>query len=164
MYDDVIRMREEISQQLKALNEMKKMAEIYGYDISRPAKNAREAVQWLYFGYLAEVKTQNGAAMSVGRISTFLDIYIQRDIEKGILTEDEAQELIDHMTMKFRMVKFARIPGLVPCFPEYEGNDSLSLLPYGVRPDLFRRLPELPMSGHRRITGCIPGYVQILPF
>ena len=110
MYDDVIRMREEISQQLKALNEMKKMAEIYGYDISRPAKNAREAVQWLYFGYLAAVKTQNGAAMSVGRISTFLDIYIQRDIEKGILTEDEAQELIDHMTMKFRMVKFARIP------------------------------------------------------
>ena len=86
------------------------MAEIYGYDISRPARNAHEAVQWLYFGYLAAVKTQNGAAMSVGRISTFLDIYIQRDIEKGILTEDEAQELIDHMTMKFRMVKFARIP------------------------------------------------------
>ena len=110
MYDDVIRMREEISQQLKALNEMKKMAEIYGYDISRPAKNAREAVQWLYFGYLAAVKTQNGAAMSVGRISTFLDIYIERDLENGTLTEKEAQELVDHMVMKFRMVKFARIP------------------------------------------------------
>ena len=89
---------------------MKKMAEIYGYDISKPATNAKEAVQWLYFGYLAAIKTQNGAAMSVGRISTFLDIYIQRDLEEGTLTEKEAQELIDHMVMKFRMVKFARIP------------------------------------------------------
>ena len=86
------------------------MAQSYGYDISEPAKNAREAVQWLYFGYLAAIKTQNGAAMSVGRVSTFLDIYIERDIEKGILTEKEAQELIDHLVMKFRMVKFARIP------------------------------------------------------
>ena len=86
------------------------MAQSYGYDISEPAKNAKEAVQWLYFGYLAAVKTQNGAAMSVGRVSTFLDIYIERDIEKGILTEEEAQELIDHLVMKFRMVKFARIP------------------------------------------------------
>ena len=85
------------------------MAAIYGYDISQPAKNAKEAVQWLYFGYLAAVKTQNGAAMSVGRVSTFLDIYIERDLKNGILTEEEAQELIDHMTMKFRMVKFARI-------------------------------------------------------
>ncbi len=110
MYDEVIRLREEISQQIKALKGMKQMAAIYGYDISQPATNAREACQWLYFGYLAAVKTQNGAAMSVGRISTFLDIYIQRDIENGTLTESEAQELIDHLTMKFRMVKFARIP------------------------------------------------------
>ena len=110
MTDDVIRLREEIAEQIKALQGMKEMAQIYGYDISRPAKDAKEAVQWLYFGYLAAIKTQNGAAMSVGRISTFLDIYIERDLKKGILTETEAQELIDHMTMKFRMVKFARIP------------------------------------------------------
>jgi formate C-acetyltransferase len=110
MTDDVIRLREEITDQIKALNGMKKMAEIYGFDISQPAKNAREAVQWLYFGYLAAIKTQNGAAMSVGRVSTFLDIYIQRDLESGAITEKEAQELIDHMVMKFRMVKFARIP------------------------------------------------------
>ncbi len=110
MYDEVIRVREEISMQIKALKEMKAMAKIYGYDISKPAANAREACQWLYFGYLAAVKTQNGAAMSVGRISTFLDIYIERDLRNGVLTETEAQEIIDHMTMKFRMVKFARIP------------------------------------------------------
>ncbi len=110
MVDDVIRLREEISMQIKALKGIKKMAEIYGYDISKPASNAKEAVQWLYFGYLGAIKTQNGAAMSVGRISTFLDIYIQRDIEKGILTESKAQELIDHLVMKFRMVKFARVP------------------------------------------------------
>ena len=110
MRDDVIRQREEISMQIKALKEMKVMAESYGFDISAPAKDAREACQWLYFGYLATIKTQNGAAMSVGRISTFLDIYIQRDLDEGKLTESEAQELIDHMVMKFRMVKFARIP------------------------------------------------------
>ncbi|MGN0432948.1 MAG: formate C-acetyltransferase [Bilifractor sp.] len=110
MTDDVIRLREEISEQIRALKGMKKMAEAYGYDISAPAKDAREAVQWLYFGYLAAIKTQNGAAMSVGRISTFLDIYIERDLKEGTLTEKEAQELIDHLTMKFRMVKFARIP------------------------------------------------------
>ena len=110
MTDDVIRLREEITMQIKALNGMKEMAKFYGFDISRPASNAREAVQWLYFGYLAAVKTQNGAAMSVGRISTFLDIYIQRDLNNGTLTETEAQELIDHLVMKFRMVKFARIP------------------------------------------------------
>ena len=110
MTDDVIRLREEIALQIRALNDMKAMAAAYGYDISLPAANAKEAVQWLYFGYLAAIKTQNGAAMSVGRISTFLDIYIQRDLDKGILTESEAQELIDHMVMKFRMVKFARIP------------------------------------------------------
>ena len=110
MTDDVIRLREEIARQISALKGMKKMAEAYGYDISQPAKNAKEACQWLYFGYLAAIKTQNGAAMSVGRISTFLDIYIQRDLDQGILTESEAQELIDHMVMKFRMVKFARIP------------------------------------------------------
>ena len=110
MTDDVIRQREEISRQYQALGQMKKMAEIYGFDISQPAKNAKEAVQWLYFGYLAAVKTQNGAAMSVGRVSTFLDIYIQRDLENGTITEKEAQELIDHFVMKLRMVKFARIP------------------------------------------------------
>ena len=110
MIDDVIRLREEVSMQIKALKGLKEMAQMYGYDISQPAKNAREAVQWLYFGYLGAVKTQNGAAMSVGRISTFLDIYIQRDLNEGTLTEDEAQELIDHLVMKFRMVKFARIP------------------------------------------------------
>ena len=110
MLDHIIRQREEISEQVRALKGMKEMAKVYGFDISAPAKNAKEAVQWLYFGYLAAIKTQNGAAMSVGRVSTFLDIYIERDIKEGTLTEKEAQELIDHMTMKFRMVKFARIP------------------------------------------------------
>jgi formate C-acetyltransferase len=110
MIDDVIRLREEISEQIRALKDMKKMAGVYGYDISKPARTAKEAVQWLYFGYLAAIKTQNGAAMSVGRISTFLDIFIKRDLDNGSLTEAEAQELIDHMVMKFRMVKFARIP------------------------------------------------------
>lgn len=110
MTDDVIRLREEISMQIKALKELKLLAESYGYDISKPATNAKEAVQWLYFGYLAAIKTQNGAAMSVGRISTFLDIYIERDLENGLINESEAQELIDHLVMKFRMVKFARIP------------------------------------------------------
>ena len=109
MTDDVIRLREEISDQYKALAGMKKMAESYGYDISQPAKDAKEAVQWLYFGYLAAIKTQNGAAMSVGRVSTFLDIYIERDLEAGKITEKEAQELIDHFVIKCRMVKFARI-------------------------------------------------------
>ena len=110
MIDEVIRLREEVSNQVRALKDLKKMAEIYGFDISKPAKNAKEAVQWLYFGYLGAVKTQNGAAMSVGRISTFLDIYFERDMKAGLLTEQEAQELIDHLVMKFRMVKFARIP------------------------------------------------------
>ena len=110
MSDDVIRLREELTDQINALKDMKKMAEAYGYDISLPARNAKEAIQWLYFGYLAAVKTQNGAAMSVGRISTFLDIFVTRDLINGTLTEKEAQELIDHMVMKFRMVKFARIP------------------------------------------------------
>ncbi len=110
MTDDIIRQREELAMQIKALGEMKVMAEKYGFDISQPAKNAKEAVQWLYFGYLAAIKTQNGAAMSVGRVSTFLDIYIERDLGAGTLTESEAQELIDHLVMKFRMVKFARIP------------------------------------------------------
>ncbi|MFZ7034732.1 formate C-acetyltransferase [Bulleidia extructa] len=110
MVDDIIRQREELSEQIKALKGMKEMAAVYGFDISKPAKDAREACQWLYFGYLAAIKTQNGAAMSVGRISTFLDIYLERDLEAGILNESEAQELIDHMVMKFRMVKFARIP------------------------------------------------------
>lgn len=110
MTDDVIRLREEIAEQIRALKGMKEMAKIYGFDISKPATNAQEAVQWLYFGYLAAIKTQNGAAMSVGRISTFLDIYLDRDLKAGRISEVDAQELIDHLTMKFRMVKFARIP------------------------------------------------------
>ena len=110
MIDEVIRLREEVSMQIKALKGLKEMAASYGFDISQPAQNAREAVQWLYFGYLGAVKTQNGAAMSVGRISTFLDIYFERDFKEGTLTETDAQELIDHLVMKFRMVKFARIP------------------------------------------------------
>ncbi len=110
-------LREEIADQIRALKGMKVMAEAYGYDISQPAKDAREAFQWLYFGYLAAIKTQNGAAMSVGRISTFLDIYIERDLENGTLTEKEAQELVDHMVMKFRMVKFASI--------QYENDDVM---------------------------------------
>ena len=110
MTEETIRLREELAKQIKALAGMKEMASLYGFDISMPAKNAREAVQWLYFGYLAAIKTQNGAAMSVGRVSTFLDIYIQRDLDRGTLTEQEAQELIDHFVMKCRIVKFARIP------------------------------------------------------
>ena len=109
MDDEEIRTREEISEQIKALEELKKMALIYGYDISNPAMNAKEAIQWLYFGYLGAIKTQNGAAMSIGRISSFIDIYIERDIENGDLTEDEAQELIDQLVLKLRMVRFARI-------------------------------------------------------
>ena len=110
MPEDVCRLREEVAEQLKALKAMKVMAASYGFDISKPAANAREAVQWTYFGYLSAIKTQNGAAMSIGRISTFLDIYIERDLKAGRLTEQEAQELIDHLVMKLRMVKFARIP------------------------------------------------------
>lgn len=110
MTDEVIRRREEVARQIRALKEIKEMAAAYGCDISRPAANAQEAVQWLYFGYLAAIKSNNGAAMSVGRVSTFLDIYISRDLEKGIITEAEAQELIDHLVLKLRMVKFARIP------------------------------------------------------
>ena len=116
MVDDVIRQREELADQIKALKAMKVMAQSYGFDISQPASNAREAVQWLYFGYLAAIKTQNGAAMSIGPISTFLDIYINRDIQEGKLTETEAQELIDHLVMKLRMVKFARIPSYQQLF------------------------------------------------
>lgn len=110
MSEEVIRLREETTEQIRALQELKELGGIYGYDISTPAKNAAEAFQWLYFGYLAAVKEQNGAAMSLGRVSTFLDIYLERDLEKGILTETEAQELVDHFTMKLRLVKFARTP------------------------------------------------------
>ncbi|MDD7416941.1 MAG: formate C-acetyltransferase [Treponemataceae bacterium] len=105
---EIVRLKEEIQMQINALKGMKEMAALYGFDISQPAKNAREAVQWTYFGYLAAIKTQNGAAMSIGRICTFIDIYIERDMKKGLLTESEAQELIDHLILKFRMVKFAR--------------------------------------------------------
>ena len=109
MTDDIIRQREELQMQINALKGMKEMAQIYGFDISQPATNAKEAFQWTYFGYLAAIKTQNGAAMSIGRVTTFLDIYLERDLKNGVITEEEAQELVDHMTMKFRMVKFARI-------------------------------------------------------
>ncbi len=109
MTDDVIRLREEVAEQIKCLGQMKEMAKMYGFDISKPAKTAKEAFQWLYFGYLAAIKTQNGAAMSVGRIATFLDIYIERDLKNGVITEEQAQELVDHIVIKFRMVRFARI-------------------------------------------------------
>lgn len=110
MYEDVIRGREELSEQIKALKELKKLGEIYGFDISRPAQNVQEAIQWLYFGYLAAIKEQNGAAMSLGRTSTFLDIYAERDLANGTFTEEQIQEFIDHFIMKFRLVKFARTP------------------------------------------------------
>ncbi len=110
MTSENIRLREELADQLRALDELKQLGQIYGYDISKPAANAQEAVQWLYFGYLAAVKEQNGAAMSLGRTSTFVDIYISRDLAKGLITEEEAQEIIDHFIMKLRLVKFARTP------------------------------------------------------
>lgn len=110
MSDDVIRDREEHSEQYRALNELKQLGATYGFDLSRPAENAQEAFQWLYLGYLAAIKEQNGAAMSLGRTSTFLDIYIERDIANGVMTEEEAQELVDHFVMKLRLVKFARTP------------------------------------------------------
>ena len=110
MYSEVIRDREELSEQIRALKDLKKMAASYGFDISQPAKNVQEAIQWLYFGYLAAVKEQNGAAMSLGRTSTFLDIYAQRDLEEGSFTEKEIQEMVDHFIMKLRLIKFARTP------------------------------------------------------
>lgn len=132
MTDEIIRQREEISMQYRALNDMKKMAAAYGYDISQPAANAKEAVQWTYFGYLAAIKTQNGAAMSIGRLSTFLDIYIQRDLDNGAITEKEAQELIDHLIMKLRMVKFARIPSYNELFSGDPVWATLSIAGKGV--------------------------------
>ena len=110
MYSDVIREREELSEQIRALDDLKKLGEIYGFDISRPAKDTREAIQWLYFGYLAAVKEQNGAAMSLGRTSTFLDVYAQRDLAAGVYTERQIQEFVDHFIMKLRLIKFARTP------------------------------------------------------
>lgn len=110
MDEDTIRLREEIFEQIKALNELKEMAQSYGFDISKPATTAQEAIQWTYFGYLAAIKEQNGAAMSLGRTSTFLDIYIVRDLAKGLITEAEAQELIDQFVIKLRMVRFLRAP------------------------------------------------------
>ena len=132
MTDDVIRLREEISEQYRALNDLKKMAASYGFDISRPAENAQEAIQWLYFGYLGAIKAQNGAAMSIGRISAFLDIYIQRDLENGALTEFEAQELVDHLIMKLRMVKFARTPEYNSLFSGYPIWATLSIAGMGI--------------------------------
>ena len=110
MYSDVIREREELSEQIRALQELKKLGEIYGYDISRPAQNVQEAIQWTYFGYLAAVKEQNGAAMSLGRTSTFIDVYAERDLANGTFTEEQIQEFVDHFIMKLRLVKFARTP------------------------------------------------------
>ena len=148
MTDDIIRQREELAMQIKALGEMKVMAEKYGYDISQPAKNAKEAVQWLYFGYLAAIKTQNGAAMSVGRVSTFLDIYIERDLEAGTLTESEAQELIDHLVMKFRMVKFARIPVLQPAVLRRPGMGYPGSWRYRRRRPFHGNQERLPFPAH----------------
>ena len=108
--EKVIRQREELFEQIKALNDLKEMASKYGFNISNPARNAKEAVQWLYFGYLGAIKDQNGAAMSIGRTSTFLDIYIEKDLKNGLITEEEAQELMDHFVMKLRMVRFLRTP------------------------------------------------------
>ena len=169
MTDDVIRLREEISDQYKALAGMKKMAESYGYDISKPATNAKEAVQWLYFGYLAAIKTQNGAAMSVGRVSTFLDIYIQRDLEAGTLTEKEAQELIDHFVMKCRMVKFARITSYNELF---SGDPTWATLEVGgtgidgrsmVTKNDFRFLHTLENMGHSPEPNLTVLYSSRLP-
>lgn len=132
MTDDVIRLREEIVEQYKALGQIKEMAASYGFDISKPAKNAQEAIQWLYFGYLAAIKSQNGAAMSIGRISAFLDIYIQRDLDNGVITEFEAQEMIDQLIMKLRMVKFARTPEYNQLFSGYPIWATLSIAGMGL--------------------------------
>lgn len=132
MTDDIVRLREEISEQYRALGQIKEMAASYGFDISKPAKNAQEAIQWLYFGYLAAIKSQNGAAMSIGRVSAFLDIYIQRDLEAGVITEFEAQEMIDHLIMKLRMVKFARTPEYNQLFSGYPIWATLSIAGMGL--------------------------------
>ncbi|MGX7419298.1 formate C-acetyltransferase [Carnobacterium gallinarum] len=132
MTDDVIRLREEISEQYRALNDLKKMAASYGFDISKPAKNAQEAIQWLYFGYLGAIKSQNGAAMSIGRISAFLDVYIERDLQAGLITEFDAQEMIDHLIMKLRMVKFARTPDYNQLFSGYPIWATLSIAGMGL--------------------------------
>jgi formate C-acetyltransferase len=132
MTDDVIRLREEITEQIRAMADLKEMASTYGFDISKPAANAQEAIQWLYFGYLGAIKSQNGAAMSIGRISAFLDIYIQRDLEAGAITEFEAQEMIDHLIMKLRMVKFARTPEYNQLFSGYPIWATLSIAGMGL--------------------------------
>lgn len=170
MFDEVVQQREELAEQIRALKEMKTMAEAYGYDISEPAHNAKEAVQWLYFGYLAAIKTQNGAAMSVGRVSTFLDIYIQRDLENGSLTEEEAQEMIDHFVMKCRMVKFARIPSYNQLFsgdPVWAtlevagmGTDGRSM----VTKNDFRFLHTLENMGPSPEPNLTVLYTEALPY
>lgn len=132
MTDDIIRLREEISEQIRAMVDLKEMASTYGFDISQPAANAQEAIQWLYFGYLGAIKSQNGAAMSIGRISAFLDIYIQRDLEAGSITEFDAQEMIDHLIMKLRMVKFARTPEYNQLFSGYPIWATLSIAGMGL--------------------------------
>ena len=132
MTEDVIRLREEVSDQIKALAKMKDLGRTYGFDISQPAKDAREAVQWLYFGYLSAIRTQNGAAMSIGRISTFIDIYIERDLAAGKITEADAQELIDHLVLKLRMVKFARIPSYNELFSGDPVWATLSIAGLGI--------------------------------
>lgn len=132
MTDDIIRLREEINEQYKALGQIKEMAASYGFDISGPATNAQEAIQWLYFGYLAAIKSQNGAAMSIGRVSAFLDIFIQRDLDNGVITEFEAQEMIDHLIMKLRMVKFARTPDYNQLFSGYPIWATLSIAGMGL--------------------------------
>lgn len=169
MTDDIIRQREELADQIKALNAMKVMAESYGFDISQPANNAREAVQWLYFGYLAAIKTQNGAAMSVGRVSTFLDIYIERDLKEGTLTEEEAQELIDHLVMKLRMVKFARIPSYNQLFSGDPVWATLEVAGFGmdgrhmVTKDDYRFLHTLENMGPSPEPNLTVLYTEKLP-
>ena len=157
MRDNVIRQREELAEQIRALKGMKEMAAAYGFDISEPAKNAKEAFQWLYFGYLAAIKTQNGAAMSVGRVSTFLDIYIKRDMEAGILTEEEAQELVDHITMKFRMVKFARIPSYNQLFSGDPVWATLEVGGMGHGRTFYGNKDRLPFPAHPGKHGSFSG-------
>ncbi len=169
MPEDVVRLREEVASQIRALGEMKEMARAYGFDISQPAKNAREAVQWTYFGYLAAIKTQNGAAMSIGRISTFIDIYMERDLKSGVITETDAQELIDHLVMKLRMVKFARIPSYNELFSGDPVWATLSIAGLGcdcrsmVTKNDFRILHTLETMGPSPEPNITVLYSHLLP-
>ena len=152
--EDVIRLREELAEQTRALAELKEMAAGYGYDISRPATTAREAVQWLYFAYLGAVKEQNGAAMSLGRTSTFLDIYFERDLAANVLTEEQAQELIDDFVIKLRIVRFLRTPEWLQLSFHY--NTSENFVPESSRVDQYRRPIESPSGNRSGLSSCSP--------